>query len=82
MSETAPPTAVKHAPGTFCWWEPATTDLERSKAFYGALFGWTHNARPVDERQIYVMFQSDGKGVAAPERARPFPAPRRSGRPA
>ncbi len=71
MSETATPTAVKHAPGTFCWWELATTDLERSKAFYGALFGWTHNEMPVDETQVYVMFQSDGKDVAAAYRLTP-----------
>lgn len=69
MSETATPAApqpsVRHTPGTFCWWELATTDLARSKAFYGALFGWTTNEMPIDETQVYVMFQSDGKDVGA-----------------
>jgi predicted enzyme related to lactoylglutathione lyase len=27
-------------PGTWCWSELITTDLDGSKAFYGAVFGW------------------------------------------
>ena len=28
------------SPGTYCWSELITTDLDASKAFYGAVFGW------------------------------------------
>jgi predicted enzyme related to lactoylglutathione lyase len=31
---------VVNEPGAWCWSELITTDLEGSKAFYGAVFGW------------------------------------------
>jgi len=31
---------VANEPGTYCWSELVTTDLDASKAFYGAVFGW------------------------------------------
>jgi uncharacterized protein len=31
---------LANEPGTYCWSELITTDVERSKAFYGAVFGW------------------------------------------
>ena len=31
---------VANEPGTYCWSELITTDLDASKAFYGAVFGW------------------------------------------
>lgn len=33
------------APGTFCWYECMSRDLESTKAFYGDLFGWTSKAQ-------------------------------------
>ena len=30
------------APGSPCWFELATGDVEGARAFYGTLFGWTH----------------------------------------
>jgi predicted enzyme related to lactoylglutathione lyase len=36
------PTPVRTAPlNTVTWWELPVSDVERAKAFYGALFGWT-----------------------------------------
>jgi predicted enzyme related to lactoylglutathione lyase len=31
---------VVNEPGTYCWSELVTTDLQVSKSFYGAVFGW------------------------------------------
>ena len=32
---------TEYAPGTFCWTDLGTTDVDGAKAFYGDLFGWT-----------------------------------------
>ncbi len=68
MSETtsqpkAP--ALSHAPGTFCWWEIITSDLERSRSFYSELFGWSYTENPIGEGRVYVSFQQEGHDVAA-----------------
>lgn len=34
------PDSPAAAPSVETWWELPTTDLERSAAFYGAVFGW------------------------------------------
>jgi len=79
MSETqtipSPEATVVHAPGTFCWWEIATTDLEAARAFYTTLFGWTSKDNLMDEGQVYVLFHHEGNQVAglyqlAPEQLR------------
>jgi predicted enzyme related to lactoylglutathione lyase len=55
-----------YAPGTFCWAELTTTDQDAAKAFYGALFGWEADDRPVgDAGSYYSMQLIDGKPVAA-----------------
>ena len=36
-----PGSEVCNVPGTFCWNERATRDLQGVKLFYGGLFGWT-----------------------------------------
>jgi len=41
------PEITEHSPGSFCWVDQGTTDLEKAKAFYAALFGWDYAA--VDE---------------------------------
>jgi predicted enzyme related to lactoylglutathione lyase len=53
------------APGTPCWVDLLSTDVERSLAFYGALFGWTAN-EPDPDPQFggYVNLLSDGRPVA------------------
>ena len=58
---------TEYAPGTFCWVDLGTNDIEASKAFYGTLFGWTFEDMPAGENgEIYSMASLDGgKTVAA-----------------
>ena len=51
----APGAELVNEPGTWSWSELLTTDVEASKAFYGAVFGWAADdpratARPVSTR--------------------------------
>jgi uncharacterized protein len=55
----------EYTPGTFCWSELNTTDPIAAKAFYGALFGWTADDRPVGEDSVYSMMMLQGKMVGA-----------------
>lgn len=50
-------------PGTPCWVDLMSSDVERSKAFYGELFGWTYDEAG-SEFGGYVTFRSDGHAVA------------------
>jgi uncharacterized protein len=54
-----------YTPGTFSWTDLTTTDQEGAKAFYGALFGWTADDRPVGDGIVYSMMLLDGDPVAA-----------------
>ena len=54
-----------YAPGTFCWSELATSDQAAAKAFYGGLFGWEADDRPVGDGVYYSMQLLGGKPVAA-----------------
>jgi hypothetical protein len=56
---------TSHAPGTFSWVDLSTTDAEGAKAFYGGLFGWAFDDRPVGDGVIYTMCLLDGKAVCA-----------------
>ena len=56
---------TQYAPGTFSWTDLTTTDQEAAKAFYGSLFGWEADDRPVGDGMVYSMMQLDGKEVAA-----------------
>ena len=58
-------TVDKHAPGSFCWIELATSDQEAAKSFYGSLFGWSVNDYPIGPNEFYSMFKLDGQDVAA-----------------
>jgi predicted enzyme related to lactoylglutathione lyase len=49
--------------GAPCWVDLMTSDTERSKAFYGELFGWTAEA-PAEELGGYFSFAKDGVLVA------------------
>jgi uncharacterized protein len=40
------PLVEAYAPGTPCWVELSTSDLEAAKSFYAAVFGWTYVSRP------------------------------------
>jgi uncharacterized protein len=59
------PQIDKHAPGTFCWVELATTDQDAAKQFYGSLFGWSFVDYPMGPGSVYTMFQLGGRDAAA-----------------
>jgi len=46
------------------WREHATTDLARSTAFYGELFGWKHKDSDMGEMGVYRQFEVGGKTIA------------------
>jgi len=56
---------TQYAPGTFSWTDLTTTDQDAAKAFYGNLFGWEADDRPVGDGIVYSMMQVGGKDVAA-----------------
>ena len=51
--------------GTFSWVDLTTTDQEGAKQFYTAVFGWETTDIPIDENNVYTMFNLNGKNVAA-----------------
>lgn len=55
---TEVPTGV-YMPGKFVWVDLITADVERAKAFYGTLFGWTF-----EEKGRYHTAMHDGAPVA------------------
>jgi predicted enzyme related to lactoylglutathione lyase len=59
------PNIDKHAPGSFCWIELATTDQPAAKTFYSSLFGWSANDFPMGPGSFYTMFQLDGRNTGA-----------------
>ena len=59
------PQIDKHAPGTFCWVELATTNQNSAKHFYGSLFGWSFVDYPMGPGEFYTMFKLDGHDAAA-----------------
>ena len=61
---THPGAELVNEPGTWSWSELLTTDLEASKAFYGAVFGWTANAQGAGPMGEYTEWQVGGRSVA------------------
>lgn len=57
-------TIEKHAPGTFCWVELATTDQPVAKHFYHTLFGWHTKDILVSPNHVYTIFQLDERAVS------------------
>jgi predicted enzyme related to lactoylglutathione lyase len=53
------PRRTSYQPGTFCWVDLSTTDLDAAKRFYGELFGWDTRDQP-----MYAFFDLDGAVVA------------------
>ncbi len=49
---------ITYSPGKFVWRELFTTDVEAAKAFYGGLFGWTVEARPMGDAFIYHVWKN------------------------
>lgn len=54
---------TKYEPGTPCWIELATPDVDAAKAFYTAMFGWEYTIGGA-ETSFYVMPQLEGHDVA------------------
>jgi uncharacterized protein len=54
-----PGAGLVNEPGSFCWSELATRDLDTAKAFYTQVFGWGVGGVPE-----YVEFQVDGRTIA------------------
>ena len=55
-----------YSPGEFCWTELATSDWKAAKNFYGSVFGWTADERPMGPNDPpYVMLKIGDKHIAA-----------------
>jgi predicted enzyme related to lactoylglutathione lyase len=50
--------------GTFCWVELGTPDVDRAKAFYSGLLGWTIEEVESSDAGTYLIGRIDGKDVA------------------
>lgn len=59
------PEFTEYAPGTPCWVDVTSPDLDRTTTFYGGLFGWNAERDPRPEAGGYTMFSLSGKSVAA-----------------
>ncbi len=59
------PEFTEYAPGTPCWVDVTSPDLDATIAFYSALFGWQADRDPRPEAGGYTMFSLEGKSVAA-----------------
>ncbi|NOT06823.1 MAG: VOC family protein [Gemmatimonadales bacterium] len=59
------PPVPRHTPGTFCWWELATTDADSAYRFYQTLFGWGKTDLPIGPDEFYRMVSLDGLHVGA-----------------
>ena len=58
-------TLTRHAPGTFCWTELATSDGPAASEFYTHLFGWETHDDPLPSGGIYTMLKLNGKNLGA-----------------
>ncbi|MCU1398499.1 MAG: hypothetical protein JWN62_1608 [Acidimicrobiales bacterium] len=56
---------ASYEPGTPSWVDLSTTDQAASKAFYGALFGWSYDDMGVGDDVFYSMATIRGSNVAA-----------------
>lgn len=59
------PVISNHAPGSFCWFELATSDQAAAKQFYCSLFGWAARDTPLGSGETYTEFQLEGRDVGA-----------------
>jgi len=65
------PNIERHAPGTFCWAELATSRQPEAKQFYMELFGWTADDMPMGPADSYTMFKIQGRSAGAAYTLRP-----------
>ena len=59
------PEFTEYAPGTPCWVDVTSPDLDATIAFYSGLFGWQGDRDPRPEAGGYTMLSLNGKFVAA-----------------
>ena len=59
------PEFTEYAPGTPCWVDVTSPELDRTISFYSELFGWEADQDPRPEAGGYTMFTKAGKQVAA-----------------
>ena len=64
------PRIESYSPGSFCWAELATTNVDAAKKLYAELFGWSAVDQPIPGG-VYTVFQVDGNDAAAVFTARP-----------
>lgn len=57
--------AMQHPMGAPCWFELATPDLAAAERFHTSLFGWTAEHHAMEDGTTVVVFQRDGRDVAA-----------------
>jgi uncharacterized protein len=63
---------VTNEPGTYCWSELITTDLDASKAFYAAVFGWgAEDQGPPGGPPAYTEWKLGGKSMGGMMRKSP-----------
>lgn len=55
--------SLVNEPGTFCWSELTTRDVEGAKAFYQATFGWESSTAQMGET-TYTEFKLGGNSIA------------------
>lgn len=56
---------TRYEAGTPCWVDVSTPDVDATRVFYGALFGWTFHPDPRPEAAGYAMFSLGGRHAAA-----------------
>jgi predicted enzyme related to lactoylglutathione lyase len=61
---THPGAQLVNEPGTWSWSELITTDVDASKTFYGAVFGWTGNTMGAGPTGAYTEWHVHGRAVA------------------
>jgi predicted enzyme related to lactoylglutathione lyase len=59
------PEITDYAPGTPCWVDVTSPDLDATTAFYSQLFGWEAERDPRPEAGGYTMLSLNGRHVAA-----------------
>jgi predicted enzyme related to lactoylglutathione lyase len=65
------PRIETHAPGSFSWFELATSDQAAAKTFYTQLFGWDVEDFPIGPTETYSIFRKGGRDTGAAYTMRP-----------
>src|SRR6185503_18342062 len=65
LEESCMPTTTAHAPGTFSWFELATTQQDAARGFYSKLFGYEVQDNPISDNEVYTIFKLAGRDASA-----------------